>query len=306
VRFVAISWARAPQLGIEQPEPDSVAATIVYTCPRHGPCLLHHLMWDARANETRWIAVLVGVAATACAPVGDHCGARCANPPDGSVDSAADAATVLPTSCKDAFQRGVVVDGVVTIDPDGDAGNPSFDVYCDMTTAGGGWTLAWSYGFTNYPSFTNTNNAIAPRPSWGLPATNGTNVSTTIPTAPTMLGAMDFARWQDIGSEILVTSTINQWISCTPGTGSLVTLTTGTFGCTIVKVIVNNCTTIVPDRIVISSNGPRLVVGTAPQNNYYYFDGSTLNDWPTHDPCGTNSPNQLSGVPDPGGAIYLR
>jgi hypothetical protein len=124
--------------------------------------------------------------------------------------------------------------------------------------------------------------------------------------SPTDRGAMDFARWQDFGSELLITSTINHWIHCTAGTGSLVTQTAGTFACEVVKVVASMCSAVAPDRLITNTQGPALVVGTGANNNYYYFDGSQQNDWPTHDPCGTNSPNQLNGVGDPGGAVYVR
>ena len=37
-----------------------------------------------------------------------------------------------------------------------------------------------------------------------------------------------------------------------------------------------------------------------------YFDSSTLGDWPIHDPCGTNKANQLKGVANPHGNIFVR
>ena len=51
-------------------------------------------------------------------------------------------------SCKDILARNkFAVSGTYWIKP---AAGKSFQVYCDMETHGGDWTLVYSYTFTNY------------------------------------------------------------------------------------------------------------------------------------------------------------
>lgn len=228
------------------------------------------------------------------APVAD------ARPPDASIDSPR-----IPIDCLDAYQHGVHTDGAITIAP---AGSTPYTAYCDMTTAGGGWTLVYVYGFTDYANFNANDNAVTPRPTWSFSSTGSVPTSTTNPPDPTTRGALDYAKWPALGTTFLVTSNIDQWYSCTAGTTSIVDPSAnGSVTCTVAKTLTATCTTDVPNAINWYSTGPWLQ-GSAQVTYpiFIFFDGSTTaGSWPTHDPCGQDGTNQLT-VTTPLGAIYLR
>ena len=169
----------------------------------------------------------------------------------------------------------------------------------------------WSYTFTDYDFFMAGSNAVTPRPNWPADPKVDVGISTTPPLSETDYNAIDFSLWKQLGRQVLIKSNINNWLTCHPGTGSLVDWQEGSVSCQIVKRVTDKCWE-TPAPSSMSPGGPcgpgffsssyRL------DEYYYYFDGCKWRDYPNHDPCGKKSKrrNYVQNVANPHGNIFIR
>lgn len=104
--------------------------------------------------------VCTGGACASCAP---NCaaGATCSDGASCVSAFCANGQCATPVSCSAIHSsNGAAPNGAYAIDPDGSGGNAPFTVYCDMTDAGGGWTLVLKMGSLASPGTFAYDNAI--------------------------------------------------------------------------------------------------------------------------------------------------
>ncbi|XP_032241980.2 uncharacterized protein LOC116620308 [Nematostella vectensis] len=181
-------------------------------------------------------------------------------------------------------------------------------VFCDMTTDSGGWTLVYSYHFTDFANFMGTTNALTPVPDW--PITGGGKVSSVTPLNETSYSAMNFTLWKHIGREFMVKSNLAHWVACLPGKGDLVNWKEGSITCRVIKTVGDRCLEVVPYQIV-KHGDINCGIALYTDDHYFFFEGSTDRCYPVHDSCGKrNLVSKGSAlptiVPNPSGTIYLR
>eukprot|EP00795_Rhopilema_esculentum_P017236 gene17236-8793_t len=221
-------------------------------------------------------------------------------------------------SCKDLRRQseGLLNSGRYWLSPKDD-GLP-FVGYCDMDTEHGGWTLAYSYTFTNFQKFRGSDNTITPVPSWSKttkPRDHSITVSTKAPQELHDYGAIDYSYWQFLGKEMLIKSNINDWLICKSKTNATIFEPVDKrqryvyypVNCRNIKDVTVKCDQNAPDTLVWTEFGLSLIVFKRRflRGTFYSWD-TERTGWPVHDPCASTRQKHNKVVSQPFGAIFIR
>ena len=148
-------------------------------------------------------------------------------------------------------------------------------------------------------------NFLSPSPNWFYQPTNPNYpISTTPPRDENELGSLEFGLWKEIGNELLIKNTVNNWLICSENGGSLVELRNGPLSCNRTKIVVEDvCEDVVP--YMFQKNGHSAALYTA-AGIYYNFYTKRAHTWAVSDPCGVSGLSHLNGVLNPGLWMYVR
>ena len=151
-----------------------------------------------------------------------------------------------------------------------------------------------------------TYTSVTPRPDWPANSYVDVPVSTNSPANETDYNAMEFSLWKEFGKEFLIKSNINNWLICSPDTGSLVEWRTGNITCKIAKHVTGTCSNGLPPSYLRAAGFCGPSVSRLSGGHYYYFAGCTTRGTPEHNPCSAGEDNRLRNVKNPHGNIFVR
>ena len=196
---------------------------------------------------------------------------------------------------RDAVEAAV--SGFVQVDIDGDGPLPAGAVWCDQETDGGGWALAWRYGFTAAEAFGEGRNAVTNAPAWGASVVAG-----EAPILDTgVKGALPFAAWRWLGREVRLKSALMSELSCLPGGGSVADHASGSVRCRVLAPG-GACPTVVPSSFVARPDGPTLEGAGV----FVRWDADPAQGVPVHDGCGRGGTQVSADDASLGGELWLR
>lgn len=213
----------------------------------------------------------------------------------------------LPASCAEAHaRRPELPSGPFRLAYDG----REDDLWCDMETEGGGWTLVYTYRLQGFGGADAEDNQVDVSPNPGWPDTYDLNedveVATSSPTSPERLGAVPFASWKALGDAWLLRSPMTHWLSCVPAGGDLTGWLQGPIDCHVVRYVADRCFDVVPNLVEPGYDGAGVTFDRDGSGAHGVYLEHSSRGWPNHDPCASNHSYHVHRLVQPRGTVWVR